>query len=69
MGQVDELLTAGETASILGISVPWLYQLRSAGRGPVSTRRGRRLQYRRSDIDAYLVRERERSVRGEGLDT
>lgn len=64
VAQTDELFTVEQAADYLGVTIGWLHQLRGAGRGPLSTRRGRRLQYRRVDLDAYLVREREASMRG-----
>ena len=65
MAQTDELLTVEEAADKLGVSVQRMYNLRVDGRGPLAYRRGRRLVYRRSDLDTFLAREREATTKGE----
>ncbi len=67
MPQPDEILTASEVAEILGVSITTMYTMRIRGIGPASWHRGKRLAYRRSDVDAFLARERETTLRGEGL--
>jgi predicted DNA-binding transcriptional regulator AlpA len=66
MPQPDEILSASEVAEILGNSVITMYTMRHRGIGPAGWRRGNRLAYRRSDVDAFLAREREATLRGEG---
>jgi hypothetical protein len=66
MGQTDELLSVDEAAAALDVSVQRMYHLRSAGGGPLAYRRGRRLVYRRSDLDTFLALEREASMKGQG---
>ena len=63
----DELLTAQEAADYQGLTIKAVYQQRWLGVGPVSYRRNGRIIFRRSDIDAYLDRERVRTLRGEGV--
>jgi hypothetical protein len=63
----DELLTAQEAADYQGLTIKAVYQQRWLGVGPVSYRRNGRIIFRRSDIDAYLERERVRTLRGEGV--
>ena len=63
----DELLTAQEAADYQGLTIKAVYQRRWLGTGPVSHRRNGRIVFRRSDIDAYLERERARTLRGEGV--
>jgi excisionase family DNA binding protein len=65
MALTYEHLTAQQVADLLGVTIKTVYTMRDRGRGPASYRRGRRLVYRRSDVDAFLVRERERTLRGE----
>jgi len=65
MTRTDENLTAQQVAELLGVTIKTVYTMRNRGRGPASYVRGRRLVYRRSDVDAFLVRERERTLRGE----
>lgn len=67
MIQTDELLTIEEAAAELCVTVGWLRQLRHIGRGPVSWRNGRRLVYPRTQLDLYRARQRERTLRGEGV--
>jgi excisionase family DNA binding protein len=60
----EDELTAAQAASYLGVTVKHLYNLRSEDKGPRSSRRGRRLIFRRSDVDEYLTRERITTSRG-----
>ena len=63
MAMTDELLTVEEAAAALGVAVPTVYNRRNLGEPPVAWRGGRRVVYRRSDLDAFLAREREASLR------
>ncbi len=63
----DELLTSREAADYVGVGIKSVYRWRYLGIGPVSARRGNRIVFRRSDIDAYLEHERVRTLRGEGV--
>lgn len=69
MAQTDELLNVAEVAALMGVKLGTVYSMRSDGRGPVSFRRGKRLVYRRSDVETFLAREREETMRGEGVVT
>jgi hypothetical protein len=62
----DELLTVEQAAEVLGVGVQRMYNLRNLGHGPVSYRRGRRLVYPRSGLAAFLVRELQTTLKGEG---
>lgn len=66
MTPVDEKLTSAQAAAELGITTSWFHQLRSTGRGPVSYKRAGRIYVLRSDLEAYLAAERQRTRRGEG---
>lgn len=68
MAQTEEIGVA-EAAELMGVKLGTAYSMRSEGRGPASHRRGKRLVYRRSDVEAFLARERETSLRGEGIVT
>lgn len=67
MPQNDEILSAAEVADILGVSLGTMYTMRVRGIGPAGWHRGKRLAYRRSDVEAFLTRERETTLRGEGV--
>jgi hypothetical protein len=66
MTKTDEL-TAQEAAYYQGLTLKAVYQQRWLGVGPVSSRRNGRIIFRRSDIDAYVERQRLRTLRGEGV--
>ena len=51
----DELLPTAEATEALKLSAHWLHRARSHGKGPRFVRLGRKVYYRRSDIDAYLA--------------
>ncbi len=67
MAQEDELLNAREVAELMGVAVDTVYTMRHYGRGPASYRRGKRLVFRRSDVEAFLAQERQATLRGEGV--
>ena len=50
----DELLTLEELADLTRTSVDALYQVRRRGGGPPALRVGRRLLFRRGDVDSWL---------------
>ena len=52
---MEPLLTPPEVAEILGITTSALAQMRSEGDGPAYITVGRRVRYRRSDLDLYLT--------------
>jgi len=47
-------LTASEAASLLGLATSTLAKLRLSGNGPVYCKLGRRVVYRREDLEAWL---------------
>jgi len=47
-------LTADEAAKVLGLAPSTLAKLRLSGNGPVYCKLGRRVIYRREDLDAWL---------------
>lgn len=49
------LLTAEETANLLGISVRHLYQLHSSGRLPRPVRLGRSVRWRSGELKAWVA--------------
>jgi predicted DNA-binding transcriptional regulator AlpA len=65
MTAADEMLNAHQVAKLLDVAVGTVYTMRHCGRGPASYRRGKRLVYSRSDVDAFLARERETTLRGQ----
>jgi excisionase family DNA binding protein len=55
-GVFEHALSIKELAAKLHLSVQTLYDLRSQGRGPTGFRVGRHLRFRRSEIEAWLLR-------------
>ena len=47
-------LTAGEAADVLGLAPSTMAKLRLSGNGPVYCKLGRRVVYRREDLEAWL---------------
>jgi len=47
-------LTAAQAANIVGLSPSTMAKLRLAGNGPVYCKLGRRVVYRREDLEAWL---------------
>lgn len=66
MAHADELLSAREVAELMNVALNTVYTMRHYGRGPASYRRGKRLVFRRTEVEAFLARERETTLRGEG---
>lgn len=59
----DVLLTVDQAAAIMNIKPKTLYEVRRLGLpGPIATKVGRCLRYRRRDIEAYLDARRSRST-------
>lgn len=50
----DRLLTAGEVADLLGLTVPALYAMNSRGSAPPRLRFGRHVRYRQADVERWL---------------
>jgi len=49
----EELITAEQTASVLGISINNLRQIQFRGNLKWESRKGRKVYYRLTDVDAY----------------
>ena len=66
-GVFEPALSVQQLAEELHVSAQTIYDLRSQGRGPTGFRVGRHLRFRKSEIEAWLVRlEGEDSVRHPG---
>ncbi|WP_099023574.1 helix-turn-helix domain-containing protein [Mycolicibacterium palauense] len=63
----DEMMNVQQVAEALGVRVETIHKMRVAGKGPLGHRRGARLVFRAADVEAFLERERGRTLRGEGL--
>lgn len=50
----DNLMSIAETAQYLGVATQTLYRLRHEGKGPLGTRVGGAVRYRKSQVDAWL---------------
>jgi excisionase family DNA binding protein len=55
--QDKEILTDKETASFLGVADRTLRDWRKQGKGPAFVQMGKKIRYRKKDIDAYLDRQ------------
>ncbi|BCO71437.1 helix-turn-helix domain-containing protein [Mycobacterium intracellulare] len=64
---MDELLSIREAADVIGVKPGTLHAWRGFGRGPTSWVQAGRLVYPRSGIEDFLARERQRTLRGEGV--
>lgn len=51
---IEPLLTIGQVALILSVSVKRLYTYSAEGRGPVVTKIEGQIRYRRDDVEAYI---------------
>ena len=58
----DELLTPATVAKIIHRAPNWLAKARITGAGPRFLKIGRRVLYRRSDLDAWLAKCERRST-------
>lgn len=54
MSKIDELMTPAELAQMLGITTGALANNRSAGKGPRYTKLGKKVFYRRTDVQAWI---------------
>jgi len=52
---VQELLTIEEVSEATRLPVNTLYHYRATGQGPKSGKLGRRVVYRRSDLEAWIA--------------
>ena len=52
---IQSLMTEGETAEYLSISIAALRKWRMQGRGPVFIKLGNLVRYRREDVEAWLA--------------
>ncbi len=59
----DQLLTATDAAHYLNVNLQTLYAWRNRGAGPPALKAGRKLRYRRRDIDARLEEGTARTTR------
>jgi excisionase family DNA binding protein len=50
----DRLMTMAEVSELLGIPVSTLYGWRHRGEGPAGYRIGRRVRYRRAEVEAWI---------------
>ncbi len=57
-----DLLLADEAAEVLRIPVGTLYSWRSRGKGPKAARLGKRLVYRRADLEQWVTDQFHRSA-------
>ena len=62
MTDVPTVLDATEAAHCLGLSQSTLAKLRLTGNGPAYCKLGRRVVYRREDLEAWLAENRRRST-------
>ena len=60
--QASDLLTTDEACRYLRLSQPTLERRRLAGEEPVFVRLGRRIYYRRADLEGWLARSRSQFV-------
>lgn len=63
-GQFEALLRIEDVSEITGITPDTLRHWRHRGVGPKSSRLGRRIVYRRSDVNDWLELELERTAAG-----
>lgn len=64
MTRADDLLTVDEIAAELRVPEGTFRSWRSRNQGPRSFRLGRRVVYRRSDVEAWLVAQEQATARG-----
>ncbi|WP_285753926.1 helix-turn-helix domain-containing protein [Lentzea sp. NBRC 105346] len=65
--QDDPLLRPEEVAPLLNVARGTLYRWRHHGEGPTSIRVGGGVRYRKSDVDAYIVKQAETTARGDDV--
>ncbi|RUP26712.1 helix-turn-helix domain-containing protein [Mycolicibacterium phocaicum] len=61
----EELLLTREVEQLTRVPAGTLRYYRAMDRGPRSFRAGRRIVYRRSDVDRWMAEQEQRSGRGE----
>lgn len=66
--QPEDTLTVEEVAEMCGVQPTTMRFWRHQNRGPVSVKVGRRLVYRRSDVEQWLSEQYQRTARGDGID-
>lgn len=64
MSTADDLLTVDEIAAELRVPESTFRTWRSLGKGPKSFKLGRRVVYRRSDVQAWIDRQEADTARG-----
>lgn len=57
---IDPLWDTAQVATYTRLSEATVRWLRHAGRGPAASVLGRRVRYRRSDVDAWIAAQRDR---------
>jgi len=67
MANEDEQLTIEQAAAYLKVTVSTMRRWRQDGTGPVSWLEGPRLVYPRSELDLHRARQRQRTIRGDGV--
>jgi excisionase family DNA binding protein len=60
----DDLLTVDEIAAELRVPESTFRTWRSIGKGPKSFKLGRRVVYRRSDVEAWIAQQEQATTRG-----
>lgn len=53
---MQELLTIEEVSEVTRLPINTLYHYRATGQGPKSAKLGRRVVYRRSDLEAWIAK-------------
>jgi excisionase family DNA binding protein len=66
MTTIPVVLPASEAARALSLSQSTLAKLRLSGKGPAYCKLGRRVVYRRADLEAWLEKNRRRSTSDSG---
>ena len=61
LAALEPLLSTDELAEYLGVPVKTIYEWRVAGQGPCAFRIGRHLKFAVSDVQAWLLEQRESS--------
>lgn len=53
--KIDDIIWEAELAELIGLSVAALRKWRAKGYGPTAFRLGRRVGYKRADVQAFLI--------------
>lgn len=51
---IERLLSIGDVADVLGVSINTIYAWRATGHGPRAAKIGKHLRFRKSDVEAYI---------------